>query len=131
MNLSFYPDGPKILETWYRSSSFKHFRIIRIEKQICLFVFWENFLARQFSFKINWPLLGQKFIKFLRCFFLENWRHQQIILRLTDFWKPRPGNRNMQNVHFEPLHLSRHHLHLVWSLNLRKLGRKCLSVVGW
>ena len=41
-NLFFYPDNSEILETWISISSFKYFRVVRIEKQICPFVFWEN-----------------------------------------------------------------------------------------
>ena len=41
-NLFFFPDDLEILETWILISSFKYFRVVRIEKQICLFVFWEN-----------------------------------------------------------------------------------------
>ena len=41
-NLFFYPDDSEILETWNRNSSFKYFQVVRIEKQICLFVFWEK-----------------------------------------------------------------------------------------
>ena len=33
-------------------SSFKYFRVVRIEKQICSFVFWEKLQARQFCFEI-------------------------------------------------------------------------------
>ena len=47
----FYPDGPEILETWISISSFKYFRVVRIEKQIPSFVFGEklrldNFVSR-------------------------------------------------------------------------------------
>ena len=50
-NLFFYPDDSKILETWNRNSSFKYFRVVRIEKQIRPFVFLEklrldNFVSR-------------------------------------------------------------------------------------
>ena len=48
-NLFFYPDGPKILETWNRNSSFKYFRTVRIEKQIRPFRFGRSFF-RQFCF---------------------------------------------------------------------------------
>ena len=43
----FYPDDSEILETWTRNSSFKYFRVVRIEKQV---------KARQFCFEIYWPL---------------------------------------------------------------------------
>jgi hypothetical protein len=46
----------EILETWNPNSSFKYFRVVRIEKQIRSFIFWEKFLARQFCFEIYWPL---------------------------------------------------------------------------
>ena len=51
MNLFFYPDDLEILETWNQNSSFKYFRVVRIEKQICPLVFWEklrlnNFVSR-------------------------------------------------------------------------------------
>ena len=36
-------------------TSFKYFRVVRIEKQI-RFVFCEKFTARQFYFQIYWPL---------------------------------------------------------------------------
>ena len=42
MNLFFYPDDLDILETWISISSFKYFRVIRREKQIRSFVFWEK-----------------------------------------------------------------------------------------
>ena len=38
----FYPDNSEILETWISISSFKYFRVVRIEKQIRPFVFWEK-----------------------------------------------------------------------------------------
>ena len=41
-NLFFYPDDSKRLETLISISSFKYFRVIRIEKQIRSFVFWEK-----------------------------------------------------------------------------------------
>ena len=43
MNLFFYPDSPEILKTWNWNSSFKYFRVIRIEKQIRPFVFWGSY----------------------------------------------------------------------------------------
>ena len=51
MNLFFYPDDSEILETWNQNSSFKYFRVVRVEKQIRLFVFLEklglaNFVSR-------------------------------------------------------------------------------------
>ena len=52
----FYPDDSEILETWNPNSSFKYFWVIRIEKQIRSFAFWEKFLARQFCFGNYWPL---------------------------------------------------------------------------
>ena len=50
-NLFFYPDDLEILETWNQNSSFKYFWVVRIEKQIRPFVFWEklqlaNFVSR-------------------------------------------------------------------------------------
>ena len=48
MNLFFYPDDSEILETWILISSFKYFRVIRIEKQISTFVFWKNFWLKDF-----------------------------------------------------------------------------------
>ena len=38
----FYREDSEILETWISISSFKYFWVIRIEKQIHLFVFWEK-----------------------------------------------------------------------------------------
>ena len=51
LKLEFRPDDSEILETWNRNSSFKYFRVVRIEKQIRPFVFWEklrldNFVSR-------------------------------------------------------------------------------------
>ena len=43
MNLFFYPDDSEILETWIMISSFMYIRVIRIEKQIHLFVFGRNY----------------------------------------------------------------------------------------
>ena len=55
----FYPDDSDILET--RISSFKYFRVIKIESQILSFVFLGEviiiiIMARQFFFKTYWPL---------------------------------------------------------------------------
>ena len=63
MNLFFYPDDSKILETWKRNSSFKYFRVIRIEKQIRLFVIgrsycWQFLFRDQLTFNsstYSWP----------------------------------------------------------------------------
>ena len=44
----FYPVDSKILETWILISSFKYFRVIRIEKQIRPFLFWENLWLNNF-----------------------------------------------------------------------------------
>ena len=41
-NLFFYPDDSEILKTWILISSFKYFRVIRIEKQIRPVFFWEK-----------------------------------------------------------------------------------------
>ena len=46
-----YTDDSEILETWISISSFKYFWVVRIEKQIRSFVFWEklqldNFVSR-------------------------------------------------------------------------------------
>ena len=38
------------------NSSFKYFRVVRIEKQVCLFVHLGEVTAQQFCFKIYWPL---------------------------------------------------------------------------
>ena len=43
-------------------SSFKYFRVIRIEKQIRLFVFLGEVMARQFCFDIYWPLNEKLFL---------------------------------------------------------------------
>ena len=43
-----YQDDFEILETWISISSFNYFRVVSIEKQIHLFVFWEKFY---------WPLV--------------------------------------------------------------------------
>ena len=55
MNLFFYPDDSKILKTWNQNSSFKYFLVVKIEKQIRPFVFWEklridNFVSRSTDF---------------------------------------------------------------------------------
>ena len=54
-----YPDDSEILETWISISSFKYFRVIRIEKQILPGFFLGEVTARQFCFEIYWPLGGQ------------------------------------------------------------------------
>ena len=36
---------------------FKYFRVVRIEKQICPFVFWKKLQLDNFFFKIYWPLV--------------------------------------------------------------------------
>ena len=57
-NLYFYPDD---LETWISISSFKYFQVVIIENQIPSFLpFLEEVSARQFSFKIYWPLQKTK-----------------------------------------------------------------------
>ena len=49
-NLFFYPDISEILETWNRNSSFKYFRVVRIEKKIvCSFL--GEVTVRQFLFR--------------------------------------------------------------------------------
>ena len=60
MNLFFYPDDSELLKTWNRNSSFKYFWAFRIEKQICLFIFLGEVMARQFCLEIYWPLLWWK-----------------------------------------------------------------------
>ena len=66
MNLFFYLDDSEILETWNRNSSFKYFWVIRIEKQICLFVcFLKEVMDRQFCFEIYWPLATFMYIHWL------------------------------------------------------------------
>ena len=47
----FYPEDLEVLETWISISNFKYFWVVRIEKQIRSFVFWEklqldNFVMR-------------------------------------------------------------------------------------
>ena len=64
-NLFFYPDDLEILETWNRNSSFKYFRVIRIEKQIRPFIFWEklqldNFVSRSTVLYTNLPFPWNK-----------------------------------------------------------------------
>ena len=51
MNLFFYPDHSDILKTRILILSFKYFRVVRIEKHIRQFIFWEklrlnNFVSR-------------------------------------------------------------------------------------
>ena len=58
-NLFFYPDDSKRLETLISISSFKYFLVVRIEKQICLFIFLEkvwldNFVSK--STELQSPL---------------------------------------------------------------------------
>ena len=55
-NLFFYPDNLEIPETLILISSFKYFRVVRIENQICLFVFFGEITAPQFCFVIYWSL---------------------------------------------------------------------------
>ena len=54
-NLFFSLDDSEILETWISISSFKYFRVVKIEKQIRSSVFWEklrlnNFVSRSTDF---------------------------------------------------------------------------------
>ena len=69
-DLFFYPDGPEILETWNRNSSFKYFQTIRIEKQILSLVFWEKYA----STILFWDLLTftSSILVFNKCLFLFN-----------------------------------------------------------
>ena len=61
-NLFFNPDDSEILETWNQNSSFKYFGVVWIEKQFCLFIFWEKLwwsvgdgrLGRAFVFHLIW-----------------------------------------------------------------------------
>ena len=55
-NLFFYPDDLEILKTWISFSTFKYFQVVRIEKQIDLFVYLEkvwpnNFVSRSTDLK--------------------------------------------------------------------------------
>ena len=56
-NFFFYPGDSEIVETWIVISSFKYFQVIRIEKQIRLFVLWEKLWLNK-CFKIYWPLVS-------------------------------------------------------------------------
>ena len=58
---------PKLLPNRNRNSSFKYFRVVRIEKQIRSFVFWEKLRLDNFCFEIYWPLRSPpNFQTFLR-----------------------------------------------------------------
>ena len=50
--------------TWNLNFDFKYFRFVRIAKQIR---FLEEVAARQFWFKIYWPLVCNKSLKICRC----------------------------------------------------------------
>ena len=47
-NLSFYPDDWEMLATWNGNSSFKYFQVVKVEKQIHSFVFWEKLRLNKF-----------------------------------------------------------------------------------
>ena len=42
--------------SWISISSYKYFQVVRIEKQIHLFIFWEKLRLHLFCYEIYWPL---------------------------------------------------------------------------
>ena len=56
-----------ILETWNRNSSYKYFLVVRIDKQICSFVFWEMLWLNNFVSRFT-DLYLSKNIGFLKWF---------------------------------------------------------------
>ena len=55
----------RLRNTWISISSFKYFRVIRIEKQIRPFVFWEKLRLDNFVSRMYWPLEIHENFKFL------------------------------------------------------------------
>ena len=106
MNLYFYPDDSKILETWNQNSSFKYFRF-----SVC---FLGEVTARQFCFEIYWPLYTHseqlQVVRFrTRCIpsdkrgsFLECERCQ--FQFFISFGKPRPSSF-FPSIHLVDIHI--------------------------
>ena len=57
-NLFFYPDSPKILETWTSKFKFQVFTDCQNRKTISFIRFWKKLRLDNFCFEIYWPLIG-------------------------------------------------------------------------
>ena len=115
MNSFFYPDDSEILKNLNRNSSFKYFRIVRIEKK-CSFIFWGRSYDLTVLLRDLWPLVYLVFILF---FYVKGitWNSEKNTLSCYYYYKAGISMavvllklRNIKSYHFQKIQSMSPHL---------------------